>query len=411
MPEKVSDKLLVWGLDNIEPGTIRQAERVARLPFVRPHVSLMPDAHVGPGSSVGTVIPTHGAVIPSAVGVDIGCGMAAIRTNLLASDLPDSLEPLLDSIASQVPSGVGQGFHRNSKGFDVGAKWLEANSPDFPVAEVWNQKSVHKIISQFGTLGSGNHFIEVCLGNRFLVVQDEHYNDESQEHEIVWIVLHSGSRGIGNETAQRYIRAAKDLMKRMYIELEDPELAYLPQGTAEFDRYLVELKWSQNYALANRERMLSVVMRALQHHIPHAREIDRINCHHNYTALENHMGNNVFLTRKGAIRAREGDLGIIPGSMGAATYIVRGLGNPASYHSCSHGAGRTMSRSQAKRELSGDSLTEMMGDCAWLAQDVDQLVDEHPKAYKDIDQVMEAQKDLVEPLWVLRQVLNFKGVK
>lgn len=383
-PQKVSDHLLVWGSD-IESGTIEQAERASRLPFVHGHVALMPDAHVGIGATVGSVIPTDRAIIPAAVGVDIGCGMIAVETSLTTRTLPDDLNALMPLIEERVPAGVGQGHARNSNGSET---WLA----DHPTRLDLDHKQKDRVLSQFGTLGSGNHFVEVCL----------------DETDVVWVVLHSGSRGIGNQLAQGHIKAAKKLAKQWFIPLEDPDLAYFVQGTPEFGAYISDMTWAQNYALANRERMMDETLRSLFELAPGS-EMQRINCHHNFTTVESHQGRNVWVTRKGAIRARQGDLGVIPGSMGASTYIVEGKGNPSSFDSCSHGAGRRMSRSQAKRELTAADLTERMGNRTWNADRADQLVDEHPSSYKDIDQVMADQEDLVTIRHTLSQVFNYKG--
>lgn len=385
MPEKIDD-MLVWGRENIEDNTLEQAARASRLPFVEKPLALMPDAHFGIGATVGSVIATNGAIVPAAVGVDIGCGMIAVRTNLADEQLPDDLTPLLHLIEARVPSGVGKGHDPMEN--PEGEKWL-ANHPNGNVGE----KVLRKAVAQFGSLGSGNHFVEVCLSG----------------HGTVWIVLHSGSRGPGNELAQRHIETARQLMDRYFITLEDRDLAYLVMGTDQFKNYWTDLEWSQQFAYGNRERMMDEVFRSLKELVPHTEEVERINCHHNYTAWEHHHGKNLMVTRKGAIRAREGDLGVIPGSMGTRSYIIEGLGNPASYHSCSHGAGRRMSRGQARKTLTAESLTEAMGDRTWLKDRAKELLDEHPESYKNIDVVMDAQKDLVKVRDELRQVLNYKG--
>lgn len=389
MVTKINDKLHVWGSD-IEPNTIRQAERTARLPIIAGHVALMPDAHVGMGATVGSVVPTEGAIIPATVGVDIGCGMTAARTTLTAEDLPDSLDPLLGDIAKRVPAGVGQGHDRFQRRADV---WLASNQPRTKL----DGKLGKKAHTQLGSLGSGNHFVEVSL-------------DESG---TVWVVLHSGSRGIGNILAQGHIRTAKAAAAHAEIALEDPDLSWLIEGTDEFDHYIADLRWAQAYAFENRDIMLDRVLDAVFAHAP-GTVVDTVACHHNYTEQETHLidgtQRTVWVTRKGAIRAREGDKGIIPGSMGTATYIVEGLGHPGSFHSSSHGAGRRMSRGQAKRELDEVSLTEAMEGRTWLAGSARSLVDEHPLAYKDIEDVMEAQADLARVTHRLEAVLNYKGI-
>ncbi len=390
MPEKLSRTLLAWGAENIDPKAVAQAHRTSKLPFIQGHVALMPDAHYGLGSTVGSVIPTLGAIIPAAVGVDIGCGMIAVETGLDAGDLPDDLGGLLSSIEQRVPAGVGRGYSRGHKRLR-GDVWWSAH-PNAAVAG--DEQLARKTVEQFGSLGSGNHFVEVCL----------------DPVDGVWVVLHSGSRGVGNMLARRHIARAKGLMKERFITLEDPDLAYLVEGEPEFQAYIADLLWAQEYALANREQMMDAVLGAL--FVIVARplvERRRVNCHHNYTARERHHGKDLWITRKGAIRARVGDWGVIPGSMGTNSYIVKGLGNSASFDSSAHGAGRTMSRTEAKRTLSVESLTEAMGDRAWLESKAGRLIDEHPDSYKDIDRVMRDQTDLVSIEVELHQVLNYKG--
>jgi tRNA-splicing ligase RtcB len=385
MPTTVNDKLISWASD-IEPDTIRQAEKTARLPIVEGHVALMPDAHVGLGATVGSVIPTMGAVIPSAVGVDIGCGMVAAELDVTEHQLPDSLEPLLGRVATAIPAGVGKGHD------DVGRRadrWLTAHRP---VSDIAGRQST-KAAKQFGTLGSGNHFFELCL----------------DERGRVWVVLHSGSRGIGNELAQTHIRAAKHLARELHLRLEDPDLAYFLEGTPAFDAYIGDMLWAQDYARANRDEMMDRAMREVFAFLGFGRETQRINCHHNFTEREVHGGTELWITRKGAIKADVDDLGVIPGSMGTRSYIVRGKGNPDSWTSCSHGAGRRLSRTKAKKLYSSADLARQMEGKVWLADRAQALVDEIPSAYKDIDQVMADQTDLVEVLHTLHQVLNYKG--
>ncbi len=385
MPTHVSDKLISWGSD-IDAGTIRQAEKTARLPIVEGHVALMPDAHVGIGATVGSVIPTTGAVIPAAVGVDIGCGMIAAELDVAEDQLPDTLEPLLGRIAQAVPAGVGQGHEvatRRASG------WLAQHKPATELAG----KQAAKVTKQFGTLGSGNHFFELCI----------------DERGRVWVVLHSGSRGIGNQLAQMHIAKARRLAKDLQLRLEDPDLAYFMEGTPEFQAYITDMLWAQDYARANRDQMMDNAMREVFAFIGHGREAQRINCHHNFTQREVHLGREVWITRKGAIRADVGDVGVIPGSMGTRSYIVAGRGNEASWRSCSHGAGRRHSRTQAKRLFTKADLAQQMQGKVWLDRHAHALVDEIPSAYKDIDQVMADQADLVEVRHTLRQVLNYKG--
>jgi RNA-splicing ligase RtcB len=330
------DHVLIWGAAAIEQSTIEQAERTARLPFVREPLALMPDAHIGIGATIGSVAFMEGAIVPAAVGVDIGCGMIAALTNLQAGQLPDDLSPLLSLIEQRVPAGVGQG-HREAQADVVEAVGM-------PTSEL-GPKDEAKILHQFGTLGSGNHFLELCL-------------DES---ERVWLVLHSGSRGIGNTLAERHIAEARSIMARYFIELEDRDLAYVVEGTPEFEAYVADMLWAQRYAAANRDKMMSAAMVSLVEVTSHATtEIGRINCHHNFAAREHHRGRDGWVVRKGAIRARAGDRGVIPGSMGTASFIVSGLGNVASFESCSHGAGRRMSRGEARRQLTAKSLGAAM---------------------------------------------------
>jgi tRNA-splicing ligase RtcB (3'-phosphate/5'-hydroxy nucleic acid ligase) len=375
------DNVLSWASD-IEDATIAQAAKAARLPFVDGHVALMPDAHVGLGATIGSVIPTRGAVIPAAVGVDIGCGMIAAERPFGSNALGDDLSGLHARIARTVPAGVGKGHDHDRR--------LGEHFPGQPTAGFDSPRQDVTARRQFGTLGSGNHFVEVCL----------------DERDVVWVVLHSGSRGIGNQLARFHIDGAKDLMKRWFIDLEDPDLV---EGTPEFAAYIADMLWAQDYAAGNREAMLDTVLGQIAGWLGRGFEVrQRINCHHNYTEREHHQGRNVWLTRKGAIRAREGDLGVIPGSMGTRSYIVRGLGSQASYQSCSHGAGRRMSRGQARRQLDEAGLVEAMAGKAWNG-DARGLIDEDPRAYKDVDQVMADQRDLVAVEHTLTQVLNYKG--
>lgn len=381
----------IW-TDEVEASALTQLKNLARLPFINSNgVACMPDVHAGIGSTVGTVIATESAVIPAAVGVDIGCGMNAVRLSLKASDLPDNLKPLRDEIERRVPLGVG-GAHDDST--DIGEL-----TPDLtrtvidPLYKGDYDKFHAKAASQMGSLGSGNHFIEVCI-------------DENQD---VWIMLHSGSRGIGNMIGTHYIAKAKRQMEQFFITLPDDNLAYFPENTEDFDDYMYAVGWAQNYALENRRRMMSEVLEAMKQRIdkPFTITQEAINCHHNYVEKENHFGRNMWVTRKGAIRARQGDLGIIPGSMGQRSYIVRGKGDLQSYCSCSHGAGRVMSRAEAKRRFTVEDLAaQTQGvECRKDAS----VIDEIPSSYKDIDQVMANQTDLVEVVHQLKQVLCVKG--
>ena len=385
-PKQVRPGLLSWASD-IEDATLEQAAKTARLPFVAGHVALMPDAHVGFGSTVGSVIPTEGAVIPSAIGVDIGCGMIAAQTDLSAGDLPDSLSALMPLVERRIPAGVGQAHGEADERAQQVLQRLGR-----PRTELTG-KQEKTVATQFGTLGSGNHFVEVCL----------------DDGDCVWLVLHSGSRGIGNQLAQRAIEDAKGLMKRMFVTLEDPDLAYLVQGTPEFDTYIADMLWAQSYAYASRQKMMDAAQRSLFEVVGRGSVVKTVNCHHNFTQLEHHLGRDVWLTRKGAIKAAVGDEGVIPGSMGTRSYIVKGKGSPASFESCAHGAGRRLSRTAARKKLSVASLEEAMDGKTWNSDKAKALLDEHPSSYKSIDRVMEDQKDLVEVTHVLRQVFNYKG--
>jgi len=387
-PQMIGDsRVLSWGTD-IDGKALAQAARAASMPFIHGHIALMPDAHFGLGATVGSVIPTLGAIIPAAVGVDIGCGMIAVETDIKAHELPEDLRNLLLKLEEGIPSGVGRGHDRSYQQLE-GDKWYRDNPND----SVKNYSLGDRAVEQFGTLGSGNHFVEVCL----------------DAYDNVWVVLHSGSRGVGNKLAQRHISTAKGLMKQYFINIPDPDLAYFVEGTPEFGEYIRDLMWAQRYALANRERMMDVVLDSLSREVRIHAEKRRINCHHNYTAKENHMGKDVWVSRKGAIRAREGDWGVIPGSMGTNSFIVEGLGNKASFDSSAHGAGRRMSRSKAKETLTIESLEEAMDGKTWLSDRPSALLDEHPDAYKDINQVMRDQADLVRVDVELHQILNYKG--
>jgi tRNA-splicing ligase RtcB len=393
MPETINPKLLSWASE-IDPETIRQAEKTARLPIVEGHVALMPDAHVGIGATVGSVIPTMGAVIPSAVGVDIGCGMIAAELDVTESQLPDDLEPLLHRIERVVPAGVGQG-HDGKRGAAAESAgkaadaWLATHRP----ATVLSADQANKAARQFGSLGSGNHFFELCV----------------DERARVWVVLHSGSRGIGNQLAQAHIATAKRLAKEAMLSLEDPDLAWFVQGTPEFDAYVADMLWAQEYAMANRSQMMDAAIVEVLSFLGTGLVTQTVNCHHNFSQREVHEGRELWITRKGAIQAGEGDLGVIPGSMGTRSYIVAGKGSAASWRSCSHGAGRRHSRTKARKLFTPADLAEQMAGKTWLKGRAAALVDEIPTAYKDIDQVMADQADLVEILHTLHQVLNYKG--
>jgi tRNA-splicing ligase RtcB len=346
----------------------------------------MPDAHVGKGATVGSVIPTRGAVIPSAVGVDIGCGMVAAELDVTEGQLPDTIEPLLDRIERAIPAGVGRGHDEVAANAD---RWLAAHEP----ATQLSAAQAERAAKQFGTLGSGNHFFELCV----------------DERGRLWVVLHSGSRGIGNQLAMVNIGKARTLAKALELRLEDPDLAYFTEGTPEFAAYIADMLWAQEYARANRDQMMDNAMHEVFAFLGFGRETRRINCHHNFTEREVHDGRELWVTRKGAIRADTSDLGVIPGSMGTRSYIVAGKGNAASWRSCSHGAGRRHSRTRAKKLFTEADLAEQMAGKVWLSSRANALLDEIPSAYKDIDQVMADQTDLVEVRHTRRQVLNYKG--
>ena len=386
---------------HIDDNTIEQATQTATMPFVHPHVALMPDAHSGKGSAVGTVIPTVEAVIPAAVGVDIGCGMIAARTAYSWSDIAElDLAVLRQSIESCIPLSPGN-YNRTTVRFPFTQQRVE-ELRELALAQRVDLTHSPKWPVQLGSLGGGNHFIELCL-------------DEQQR---VWMFLHSGSRGVGNKIAQRHIKVAQRLCKQWWIDLPNPDLAYLPQGTPEFGAYLRELNWAQRFALANRAEMMDRFRLALFAWVtgagllddPEAAErieVDRVNCHHNYTVQERHGGRDVWLTRKGAVDAHEGVRAVIPGSMGTRSYIVRGKGNQAGLCSAPHGAGRRFSRTEARRRFTADDLAQRMQGIEY--RHGEQWVDEIPDAYKDIDQVMADAADLVEIEHELRQVLNVKG--
>lgn len=383
---------------DIEDAALTQLKNIARLPFIHSNgVAAMPDVHMGIGASVGTVIATDKAIIPSAVGVDIGCGMNSIRLSLKASDLPESLKKIRDQIERDVPLGKGGASSKDINGSILGRlssalnegcgykKWFcEIGDPS---------KLMQKAANQTGTLGSGNHFIELCI-------------DENQD---VWIMLHSGSRGIGNMIGSYFIEKAKKRMEQYFITLPDGDLAYFPEDTDDFNDYIEAVDWAQNYALNNRKVMMEIVVAALRKHIPTEFTItqEAINCHHNYVERENHFGRNLWVTRKGAIRARKDDLGIIPGSMGQKSYIVRGKGNLESYCSCSHGAGRKMSRTQARKQFTVEDLIAQTEGVECPKNDA--VLDEIPSSYKNLDLVMANQTDLVEIVHTLKAILNVKG--
>ena len=383
----------------VDDGAKEQLRKTARMPFIHKWLAVMPDVHKGIGSTVGSVIPTKGAIIPAAVGVDIGCGMMAVRTSLVASDLPDSLHELRLAIERAVPHGRTVGRHRRDKGSwgevpEIAARAWKALEAGFrTLIAKYPKLAKANAIVHLGTLGTGNHFIEICL----------------DEADRVWFMLHSGSRGIGNAIGRTFIALAKEDIRRLHVNLPDKDLAYFREGSEHFDDYVFAVEWAQEFARVNREVMMANIVAAVRSvlKVPFDAEVEAVDCHHNYVTLENHYGADVLVTRKGAVRARKGDLGIIPGSMGARSYIVRGLGNPESFQSCSHGAGRVMSRTAAKKRFSLEEHIAATKDVECRKDEG--VIDETPGAYKPIDSVMEAQKDLVELVHTLRQVVCVKG--
>ena len=373
-----------------------QLRNIASIPFVGPWVAVMPDVHLGKGATVGSVIPTRGAIIPAAVGVDIGCGMAAVRTTLRASDLPDSLAQLRNSIERSVPVGNGRGGEHHRLPDSIASRVAESGLAQR--LDVIKQKHrrirTDKLDSQLGTLGGGNHFIEICL----------------DEADAVWVMLHSGSRGTGNLIGTYFIERAREALAHRVLgfHLPDKDLAFFMQGEPLFDDYVEAVSWAQDYARHNREAMMARVLAEMRHRLPKFQlEKLAVNCHHNYVQKETHGGQELLVTRKGAVSVREGELGIIPGSMGTRSYIVRGKGNTDSFHSCSHGAGRVMSRTAARQRI---TLAQHREATAHVECRKDEgVIDESPAAYKSIDAVMAAQTDLVEVVHTLRQVVCIKG--
>lgn len=383
----------IW-TDDVDDNSRQQLANIASLPFIHHHVAAMPDVHLGIGATIGSVIATHQAIVPAAVGVDIGCGMVACRLSIGANALGEkALKKVFEQISRDVP--VGKAQHEDDRALALVARPFE------PRLKVMTEKhpqllkafgKFSKWVNQLGTLGGGNHFIEVCL-------------DESDQ---VWVMLHSGSRGIGNALASYFIELARRDMERQQIHLPDRDLGYFKEGSAHFDDYVEAVHWAQEYAFANRECMMDLVLAALRRHLPaFSVTSEVVNCHHNYVAREHHYGADVWVTRKGAIRARAGDLGIIPGSMGARSYIVRGKGNPESFDSSAHGAGRRMSRNAAARTFSEADLRRQTEGV--VCRKDKSVIDEIPGAYKDIDAVMDNQRDLTETLHTLKQVVCVKG--
>lgn len=380
--------------DEIEATAYAQLVQMADLPIIHSHIAAMPDVHMGIGATVGSVIPTKGAIIPAAVGVDIGCGMNAVQLSLKAGQLPDNLKRIRAAIESVIP--VGFAMHKrdvaNRSTISSLKHGLEAVLDKHPKIANTKKKSYLPWVRQLGTLGGGNHFIELCL----------------DERDHVWVMLHSGSRGIGNAIGRYFITLAKGDAERANVSLPHGDLAYFREGAEHFDDYFAAVQWAQDYAKVNRREMMRLVLDQLKGYLPHFKLTqEAINCHHNYVALETHFGEQVYLTRKGAIRAGHDELGIIPGSMGVKSFIVKGKGNPMSFNSCAHGAGRIMSRTRAKKQFTTLDL-EMQTKGVECRKDKG-VIDEIPGAYKDIDQVMENQRDLVEIVHTLKQVICIKG--
>lgn len=381
----------------LEDEAREQLINIARLPFIHRWVAVMPDVHLGKGATVGSVVPTIGAIVPAAVGVDIGCGMIAARTTLTASDLPDNLAGIRSAIERAVPHGRTPGA-RDKGAWSTPPQtaldgWGSLQQDFARIAEKHPKLRRTNNLNHLGTLGTGNHFVEVCL-------------DEAQR---VWFMLHSGSRGVGNAIGSHFIELAKQDMRRWMINLPDQDLAYLPEGSDHFADYVFAVDWAQRFARTNRAVMMRNVVEAVRSVIdkPFDAEAEAVNCHHNYVNREHHFGKDVLVTRKGAVSARKGELGIIPGSMGAKSFIVRGLGNADSFHSCSHGAGRVMSRTAARKQI---TLEEHRAATSHVECRKDaEVIDESPAAYKSIDAVMAAQQDLVEIVHTLRQVVCVKG--
>lgn len=387
--QQLTPRLLTWA-SLIDDGSRAQAEKASTMPFIYPHLALMPDAHLGKGATVGSVIPTLGAIIPAAVGVDIGCGMIAVRTQFAEADLPTDRRAVREAIERVIPLSAGarnQAIDRDRTRERIDRLTAAAVAADFdPAAYLGHWEA------QLGTLGSGNHFIEVT-------------RDETGR---VWLFLHSGSRGVGNKIAQHHIGVARRLCEQWWIPLPDKDLAYLVEGTDEFWAYIRQMRWAQLFALLNREEMMDRLLACVAEWVgTDAERREEINCHHNYTEQEKHYGKTVWLSRKGAISARPGEPGLIPGSMGTASYVVAGLGNPRALMSAPHGAGRVHSRSSAKRTFTREQLRESMAGIEFL--DSEAFLDEIPAAYKDIDQVMADAADLVEIRHTLRQLVNVKG--
>jgi tRNA-splicing ligase RtcB (3'-phosphate/5'-hydroxy nucleic acid ligase) len=389
MPKQLAPRLISWA-SILDPQTEAQAIRAASMPFIHPHIALMPDAHLGKGATVGSVIPTERAIIPAAVGVDIGCGMIAVRTQFQGAELPADRAPLRKALEASIPLGAGAyntriWRHETSLRIaDLESLAVKLSVPVDSHAANWRD--------QLGSLGSGNHFIEISV----------------DQDDRVWLFLHSGSRGVGNKIAQHHIMQARDLMKLLRIDLPDRDLAYFDEGTEPFDHYMAGLTWAQEFARLNRVEMMARVKAAFEKWTGSEIKVEReVNCHHNYTAQERHFGRDVWLSRKGAIEASPGTWGLIPGSMGTPSYVVQGKGNQLALNSAPHGAGRNYSRTAARKKFTVEQLREAMAGIEY--RDTAAFIDEIPQAYKPIDVVMEDARDLVDVRYELRQIVNVKG--
>jgi tRNA-splicing ligase RtcB (3'-phosphate/5'-hydroxy nucleic acid ligase) len=394
---KINDKAIAFlPIETIEPEAMIQILNISEMPFIHKHVAVMPDCHCGKGATVGTVIATKGAIIPAAVGVDIGCGMIAVKTKLKKEELGD-LSKILHSIERSIPMSAGKFNNIITTSARNRIEELESIADVSAVEGEHYDKFSKNWRESLGTLGGGNHFIEVCL----------------DETDTVWVTLHSGSRGVGNKIGNHYIGVAQKLCDSMFVTLKDKDLAYIPESHAEFHNYLRDLRWAQKFALLNREEMMDRVLKDISYAVynedGHQKdfEVERINCHHNFTQIERHMGADVWVTRKGAIQAKVGMKGMIPGSMGTRSYIVSGLENPVAFHSAPHGAGRRFSRTKAREQFTMKDFDKAMKGIEHRRTDI--LLDEIPGAYKDIDEVMENAKTLVTIEHTLKQIINVKG--
>ena len=390
-PRNIGSNILSWlPEEQIEESALQQLHNLAQMPFIHQHVAVMPDCHFGLGATVGSCIPTLKAIIPAAVGVDIGCGMIAVKTPLTKSDLPEDLGGIRKAIEEQIPLSAGRYNRGIKKTARDRVEQMESKAAELERLDFYNTVD-RNWRKQMGSLGSGNHFIEIVL----------------DETDAVWAFLHSGSRGIGNKLAEHHIKTAKALMEKWYIQLPDADLAYLVEDTGEFDAYITDLEWAQDFAKLNREEMIERILRILGHRLGDFDEVERIQCHHNFTQREHHYGRDILVSRKGAIEAKEGQLGLIPGSMGTASYVVRGKGNKGSFNTAPHGAGRRMSRGAARRSFSMADFDQLMEGIEVRRSEA--FLDELPGAYKDVDLVMEQSSDLVEILHTFRQIVNVKG--